>query len=151
MEMIPIEISTENSLDSTREFGLFLIKCLSTIKMIHWYTDTYNAHVIFGSLYEDIEELFDELQEEIIGTKKQSNILFPRFSFNCEQYENISLYRDENLKILDVYYNLYNDITNVLTSLEFNTHTTKIKSGIKNTVDSIITRFNKTNYLLSSL
>lgn len=141
----------ENSLDSTREFGLFLVKSLSIIQMIHWYTKNYNAHKILGHLYDDIKVLFDDLQEEIIGTSSSSNVPFPKFSVNIDQFQNICNFTDENLSILEIYYGLYNEITNALTSLEFKTYTTTVKSGINNTVDTIISRFNKTNYLLSLL
>lgn len=151
IEIISNTPIVENSLDSTREFGIFLLKSLSTIQMIHWYTKNYNAHKIFGSLFDDIKELFDALQEEIIGTSMSSNLNFPKFSFNIDQFQNIYNFKDENLNILDIYYGLYNEVTNVLTSLEFKNYTTNVKSGLTNTVDSIITRFNKTNYLLSLL
>ena len=151
IEIITTQNSIENSLDPTREFGLFLTKCLSFIKMTHWYTSNYNAHKILGSLYDDLSNLFDELQEEIIGTSKTRNVIFPKFSFNIQHIEDLSLFNDEDSSILSTYYNVSNEIMNTLTSLEFNTYLTKVKSGVKNTVDAILTRINKTNYLLSIL
>jgi hypothetical protein len=143
--------NVEGTLDTTREFALLLVKSLSIIQMIHWYTKNYDAHIIMGALYDDIKILFDDLQEEIIGTSSGSNVIFPKISFNLSQLESIYNFKDTDCNILNIYYQLYNEITNALTSTELRGYTTNIKSGIQNTIDSVISRLNKTNYLLSLL
>ena len=66
IEIITTQTTTSN-VDPTREFGLCLMKAESIIHMVHWYVLNYDAHKILGSLYEDLDELFDSLQEEIIA------------------------------------------------------------------------------------
>jgi DNA-binding ferritin-like protein len=139
----------ENSLDSSREFGILLLKAESIIHMVHWYVLNYDAHKILGSLYEDLDGLFDKLQEEIIGVCRQTNTTLPRVNAVVLDLDHILQYRDENSNILETYYKVYNILTELLTSLEFNNFLTQAKTGIHNTVDEIISRLNKTNYLLS--
>ena len=50
---------------------------------------------------------------------------------------------------MDTYYFVNKSVVNVLTSTEFKGFTSQVKSGIQNTVDDILTKFNKANYLLS--
>lgn len=139
----------ENSLDSSREFGVLLLKAESIIHMVHWYVLNYDAHKILGSLYEDLDGLFDKLQEEVIGVCRQSNTALPRVNAVVLDLDHILQYRDENGNILETYYKVYSILTELLTSLEFNNFLTQSKTGIHNTVDEIISRLNKANYLLS--
>jgi hypothetical protein len=147
-----IEIITttavQSSLDPTRVFGIILNKATSTIKMLHWYVLDYNTHEILGDLYDDLTDLFDKLQEEIIGTSKEYSVTFPSFNISDIQLEHIEMYQD-NQVIINYYYNLANLIKDMLTSLEFNNYVTSVKSGINNTKEDILSRINKTNYLLS--
>jgi DNA-binding ferritin-like protein len=140
-----------NSLDSTREFGSFLLKSNSIIHMIHWYVLNYNAHKILGNLYEDLDELFDTLQEEIIGTTRNNNVNFPKINFQIPvlELDDVSRFVDDNGQLLDIYFEVFKEITAVLTSIEFNNFVTQVKSGINNTVEEILSRLNKANYLLS--
>ena len=144
------QIQIINSLDTTREFGLFLNKLSSGIKMIHWYIQDYNVHKLFGKLYDNLNELFDKLQEEIIGTSKTSNILFPKLNLLIDNIENLENYQD-NQKIMDVYNQLSLVLKNLLCSLEFKQYTDAVQSGINNTKEEIISELNKTEYLLSML
>lgn len=139
----------ENSLDSTREFGILLLKAEAIIHMVHWYVLNYDAHKILGGLYEDLDGLFDKLQEEVIGVCRQNNLSLPRVNSVILDLDHLLQYRDENNNILGTYYKVYNTITELLTSIEFNNFMTQAKSGLHNTVDEIISRLNKTNYLLS--
>jgi DNA-binding ferritin-like protein len=148
MEIEIITTSAINTLDSTRNFGLFLTKSQSIIHMVHWYSLNYNVHEILGNLYESLDPLFDKLQEEIIGTVRNSNVIFPMFNSTTYDMDNISLYRDDEALIVDTYYNVYKNVTDVLTSIEFKNYTTQVKSGINNTIEEIISTFNKANYLL---
>jgi hypothetical protein len=142
-------ITTANNLDSTREFGLFLKKAHATIHMTHWYTLNYNVHIILGKLYESLDDLFDKLQEEIIGTSRESDILFPLFSASVFDLENISQFRDDTGNILDSYYWTCKKIKEALSCTEFKGYVSQVNSGIQNTVDDIFTKLNKANYLLS--
>jgi hypothetical protein len=51
--------------------------------------------------------------------------------------------------MVDYYFTTYDNIINVLLSYEFENYVKNSKSGILNTRDEIITRFNKTNYLIN--
>jgi len=146
---IPTFGDITDSLDSTRLFGLFLSKALVTIHMVHWYVLNYDAHIILGDLYDDLDSKFDKLQEEIIGTARQTGALFPMTSPSMFDLENISQYKDNTSRIMDTYYFVNKSVVNVLTSTEFKGFTSQVKSGIQNTVDDILTKFNKANYLLS--
>ena len=138
-----------NPLDSTREFGIFLLKSLSMIRMLHWYAPDYQTHIVLGDLYEELDPLFDKLQEEIIGTLKEysaSNAIFPMLAKNSLEFENIENYTtDSNY---NCFYQVFKTLTETLTSIEFNNYLTQIKSGISNTVEDTISSLNKANYLL---
>jgi DNA-binding ferritin-like protein len=142
--------AVQSTLDPTRVFGIILNKATSTIKMLHWYVVDPNAHEILGELYNDLTDLFDKLQEEVIGTSMEYSIVFPSFNINGIQLEHIEMYQN-NQVIIDYYYNLANLIKDMLTSLEFNNYVTSVKSGINNTKEDILSRINKTNYLLSMI
>jgi len=142
--------AVESNLDPTRNFGIILNKAASIIKMCHWYVCDHNAHEILGDLYDDLSDLFDKLQEEIIGTCKENNATFPSFNSTLIQLDHIEAYRDNDY-ILDYYYNVAGVIKDILTSLEFNQYITTVKSGLTNTKEDIITRINKANYLLSMI
>lgn len=146
---IPTFGDITDSLDSTRLFGLFLSKALATIHMVHWYVLNYDVHIILGDLYEDLDGKFDKLQEEIIGTARETGAVFPMTSPNVFDLENLSQFKDNTSRIIDTYYWVNKSVVDVLTSTEFKGFTTQVKSGIQNTVDDILTKFNKANYLLS--
>jgi DNA-binding ferritin-like protein len=146
---IPTFGNITDSLDSTRFFGLFLSKALATIHMVHWYVLNYDVHIILGDLYEDLNGKFDKLQEEIIGTARETGAVFPMISPNVFDIENLSQFKDNTSRIIDTYYWVNKSVVDVLTSTEFKGFTSQVKSGIQNTVDDILTKFNKANYLLS--
>ena len=148
-DLVPTFGEIADSLDSTRVFGLFLKKAHSTIHMVHWYVLNYDAHIILGDLYESLDKQFDKLQEEIIGTARDTGAQFPVFPSNAFDLDNISQYKDDTKRIIDTYYYVYKTVTDILTSTEFKSYTSQVKSGIQNTVDSILTKFNKANFLLS--
>jgi hypothetical protein len=149
MEIEIIKTSaTLNRLSTTKDFGIILNQITSVIKMSHWYAKNYNSHIILGDLYDDLTELFDKLQEEIIGTVNSNDgVLFPMFNgvnieVNPELFNN-----DDNTNV--IYYNTVEIIQNILSSIEFKNYISSVKSGISNTVEDILSRINKTNYLLS--
>jgi len=149
MEIQIIQTTELNSESKTQKFATILNRILSNIKMIHWYIKDYNKHQIFGDLYTDLSDLFDSLQEEIIGTQRDKDLDFPEFdrdsTFRDEDFQN---YLDDK-SMVDYYFTTYDNIINVLLSYEFENYVKNSKSGILNTRDEIITRFNKTNYLIN--
>jgi DNA-binding ferritin-like protein len=140
-------IRTNTPFDPTVNFGIILNKVISNIKMLHWYTGCYNMHLIFGELYESLSDLFDKLQEEIIGTSKKTGIEFPNISLTVDEPNSITYTDDEY--ITSEYYDIDNKLKEILYSLEFKGYTDSVKSGIENTKDEITTAFNKATYLLS--
>jgi hypothetical protein len=148
-----IEIITQNitsNIDPTREFGICLLKTESIIHMIHWYVLNYDTHKILGSLYEDLDDLFDKLQEEVIGCTRTNTALFPTFNNSIFDsiLNDINNFSDENGNIIDVYFNTHREISSILTSIELNNYITQVKSGMHNTIEEILSRFNRANYLL---
>lgn len=147
IEIIQVK-SQEDQVDPTRHFGIFLKKVNTLIHMIHWYANDYQVHKILGKLYEDIDELFDTLQEEIIGTSKVQNVKFPKFITNID-VDNIEQYKGNTQDVINTFNKTNEIVQNILTSIEFNGYVSSVKSGINNTRDEILTKFNRANYLLS--
>jgi hypothetical protein len=139
----------ECSLDATREFGILLTKALSIIHMVHWYAPNYDTHVILGDLYDSLDDLFDKLQEEIIGTSKLQNQQFPSLGPVVLDLDYINQYRSEGNNIMDTYTKTYQTVVNILSSLEFTSYVDNVRSGLNNTKEEVFTSFNKANYLLS--
>jgi DNA-binding ferritin-like protein len=149
MQVEIIKINSEGvSLDSTRQFGVTLKKIHSSIHLLHWYAADINVHEILGDLYASLDGLFDKLQEEIIGTSRIQNSLFPNINSNID-IEDINQYKGDAEDILSNYKKVNEFTQNLLTSLEFNNYITTVKSGINNTKEDILSSFNKANYLLS--
>lgn len=141
--------SITNSLDSTRELGLFLQKALTIIKMTHWYVCDYDKHVILGNLYESLDELFDDLQEEVIGTCRSNNVIFPKINLEALSCENLSAFNDQSGEIISNFSEVNLKLCNLFASLEFKAFLTQVPSGINNTVEEILSALNKASYLLS--
>jgi hypothetical protein len=139
-------IKTTTQINNTINIGIILNKTLSNIKMLHWYTGCYNMHLIFGELYDTLSDLFDKLQEEIIGTSRKTGIEFPDLNINLGEPDPI-VYTDDEY-ILQEYYVIDNKIKDFFSSLEFKTYVNSVKSGIDNTKDEINTALNKATYLL---
>jgi DNA-binding ferritin-like protein len=150
MQIEIIQISENDPLTPTKNFGVILNRTLSTIKMLHWYVKIYDVHVILGDLYDDLGELFDKLQEEIIGTvnERSSSIEFPNFKIDIIQDENFNSYVDDET-VISHYYQTVDVIKDILSSFEFDIFVKDSKTGLNNTKEDILTRINKTNYLLS--
>lgn len=135
------------TLDSTRKFGSLLNSIISNVKMMHWYTNDYNMHLIFGNLYDNLNDLFDKFQEEIIGLSKCSKEQFPEFQLN--NFDNNQYTNDE--AIMDSYVALEIFLKQILTSFELDSYIKNVTSGLNNTKEEIISTLNKTNYLLSMI
>lgn len=134
--------------DPTVDFGIILNKITSQIKMLHWYSNCYNAHIIFGELYDSLSDLFDKLQEEIIGTSKTTGVQFPNFSIDLFKEANQLIYSDKEY-VFQEFYDICHKTKNLICSSEFNGYVDSIQSGIANTKDEILTAFDKAAYLLS--
>jgi hypothetical protein len=147
IEIIKIA-SQEDPLDYTRKFGVILTNIQSYIHMLHWYANDYQVHLILGELYDSLDDLFDKLQEEIIGTSRIQKVNFPSFNSNLK-LEDINQFKGGIQEIVNVYNSVANCTKELLTSIEFNGYVTSVKSGINNTKEDIITSFNKADYLLS--
>lgn len=139
-----------DNLDPTRFFGILISRSLTSLHMLHWYTKNFNFHEIIGELYSDLNDLFDKFQEEIIGTSKNSTLLFPGFDPESVELE-IELYKGDDKELLENYYKLSTTIIAILSSREISNYIDTVQSGLNNTKEDILSRINKTNYLLDML
>jgi DNA-binding ferritin-like protein len=151
MDITIVRTQQESSLDSTVFFGILLSKTLTLIHMTHWYILNHNVHEILGDLYEDLDGLFDKLQEEIIGTSKLQGKTFPSFSPETLNIDDINQYSGDNQDLLEVYYKTTIKLTAILNSLEFSNYVESVDSGLNNTKEDILSRINKANYLLAMI
>ncbi len=141
IEIIKVK-PVDNNLEATKKFGMFLNNILSSIKMLHWYTNNYNVHKILGKHYEELSNLFDKLQEEIIGTSSGSNVLFPMVNTSTFELLDYSDFSNAYITIIEQFKNNTN-------SIEFNNYLNSVSSGINNTKEEIFSEINKTLYFLS--
>jgi hypothetical protein len=147
IEIVKIQ-ENEINLDTTKIFGIYLLKVKSAIQVLHWYSDDYQVHLILGDLYESLNDLFDKLQEEIIGTSKRQKVQFPLFNDNVN-LNDINQFKGNVVEITNTYNTISTELINVLTSMDFENYIKSVKSGINNTKEDVLSTINKTNYLLS--
>jgi DNA-binding ferritin-like protein len=147
-----INIIKISNTDNTKIFAFILNRFLSSVKMMHWYTCNYNMHKIFGNLYDDLGDLFDSLQEEIIGTsnKNENYDRFPTLDIECIKDEEHLNYQDD-VSILNHYMSNQNTLKDILDCFEFKSYAENSRSGLMNIKDEIVSRLNKTNYLLNMI
>lgn len=145
---ISVDKSAQEEVDNTKNFAIILSEISSIIHLIHWYIQDFNIHNLMGDLYEDLNTLFDKLQEEIIGTSKNSQTPFPSFSLECFDSKNLEQYQTKE-DLLDTYFKTTTKLIAILNSSEFKMYLDLVTSGLNNTKEDIISRINKTNYLLS--
>jgi len=141
-------ITTNYTLDSTRKLAAAFNAMLSDIKMMHWYTQNYNLHLIFGDMYNALSDLIDKLQEEIIGTSRQTGISFPDCNLDEFLKFDINNFKDDE-SIVFCFNALQSTIKQILESAEFVSYEKSVTSGLNNTKDEIISLLNKNNYLIS--
>jgi hypothetical protein len=103
------------------------IQLLMQLRVLHWKTKIYNQHIILGNLYEDLDELTDELIETLMGYTEvdlETNII------NIETYDKIDLNK---------YFKNY---------IAFLINIKEEYPQQSNICDSMIDKINKTCYLL---
>ena len=146
------DIESEGSdLTNTKYFALILLKSLSYLKLLHWYTNNFNYHSIIGELYESLDSLFDKFQEEIIGTSSNCNIPFPAFSPDSVDLSDILQTPNDLESFLDGFNKTTTLLKAYLNSPELNTYISSVPSGLNNTKEEIISAINKAIYLLNML
>lgn len=148
---VTIVTAVEHSLDPTRHFGVMLNNSLSVLKMLHWYSPNFNFHELVGSLYNDLTDLFDSFQEEIIGTSKAEKISFPSFSPDSFCTDKIEIYSGDLEEMLEVYDMTTTKLLAIFNSREIDNYINSVTSGLNNTKEGILSRINKSNYLISML
>lgn len=149
MEIEIIRISPKNN---TIDFAVFLNNFLNKVKILHWYTSNFDLHKILNEVYDNLNENFDKLQEEIIGTSNMYESKFPIFDFKSTQiliddYSFLNSDRD----IVSFYKKITLEFKNILNSIEFNNYISSVQSGINNTKEDIMSEINKSLYLISMI
>lgn len=150
LEITAIQISTsidskESAIENIFKFCNVLNRILGNLKICHLFTDNYNAHQIYGNLYDSLSINFDKLAEELIGLVK----IDPRLDFPlCDPILNDPTFENSD------YYQLFQISVNSLYSvLTLNTFLTFVenapKNGIKNVLEEIYNSINKAGYLLT--
>jgi len=119
-------------------------KILSNIKLCHLFTNNYDSHKIYGELYDKLSELFDILEEEIIGLLRSGPITdFPSTNLNPVSIE----YEDSDY--YEPFKSVINDLFSTLTFSEFQNFVENApKNGIGNILEKIYSAANKAEYLL---
>lgn len=136
-------------LSNSKYFALILLKTLSSLKMLHWYTNNFNYHNIIGDLYESLDNLFDKLQEEIIGTN--SNICFPAFSPDSINPEEILNLEQDLNSFIDQFNKITTILKAYLNSPEFYNYVSVVPSGLNNVKEEILSAINKASYLINMI
>ena len=117
---------------------------LSKIKECHLFTNNYNAHKIYGKLYDSLSDSFDTLEEEIIGLVKLGNGL--NFPANSSEILDIEFSESDYYLQFQV---TINELFSILTVVEFEEFLDNApKNGIRNTLEDIFGSINKSEYLL---
>jgi hypothetical protein len=119
-------------------------RILSNIKLCHLFTNNYDSHKIYGELYDTLSDLFDTLEEEIIGLLRSGPITeFPVDTVDVftTEYDESDYYRQFKI--------LINELFSILTFSEFQNFVENApKNGIKNILEEIYSATNKAEYLL---
>ena len=133
-----------SSISGVFEFCKELNEFLTKIKIFHLFTDNYDSHKIYGELYDSLSDLFDSLQEEIIGLVR---------SGCSEPFPNIETHFTGVCYEESTYYNTFKSTIEMLfTFLTCNSFETFFenapKHGINNILEEIYSAVNKAEYLL---
>ena len=144
IEILNVTIIEESPVFKAFGFCNNLNKILSDIKLCHLFTDNYDSHKIYGELYDTLSNIFDTLEEEVIGLLKSGPITdFPTNTLNIGtiDYEESDYYDPFKITI--------NNLFSILTFSEFQNFVENApKNGIKNILEEIYSAANKAEYLL---
>jgi hypothetical protein len=146
MEIIKITYDGRNdSISKLYEYCTNLNKILSNIKLCHLFTKNYNTHIIYGNLYDELSDLFDKLQEELIGLHNVVNSTpFPFIEFVPAGVDY------DSTDWMDVFKQTINNLYALLLDDSFVEYlSTLSKNGINNTIDEIYSKINRADYLLN--
>jgi hypothetical protein len=144
-----IEIIKVQSSNNTMQFACYLNNFLSNVKLLHWYTLNINLHEILGDTYSTLSDLFDKLQEEIIGVSNVEKVNVPFNQNNLNLFDESVLCNDET--IAKNFIVMVSGFKGILTSQDFKNYTSSIKSGINNTAEEVISNLNKSLYLIEMI
>lgn len=144
-----IEIIKIQNKSYTLGFANYFNKVLSDVKLFHWYVLNYDVHNILGEIYSKLSDLFDDLQEEIIGTYKLENNPPPIFNNTLKDIDEEILNTDES--IVEHYKSLVTNVKNVLCSVDFENYVSTSRSGINNVKEEVLSQINKSLYLLNMI
>lgn len=153
MNLTPINVYINNSLNEDnnkiKQFNLFLLDVLSSIKLIHWHSDNYNFHKILDDVYNNFNELFDKLSEEIIGISKNKNICF---NIQCPERNLTGLFDCNNLQNqINEYYSILDSLESTLKNDDISFLIDNSVNGINNILEEIFSESNKSKYLINML
>lgn len=112
----------------------YVLTFLSQVRVIHWQTNNYVVHKVFGKLYDDLNDLFDDIVEGMMG-KYERFVINDKLEIELkdEQDINLNIFLDKNVKILNSFKNdLFDEC-----------------DDIKNIIDEIVAMLNKTKYLIT--
>lgn len=112
----------------------YVLTFLSQVRVIHWQTNNYVVHKVFGKLYDDLNDLFDDIVEGMMG-KYERFVINDKLEIELkdEQDINLNIFLDKNIKILNSFKNdLFDEC-----------------DDIKNIIDEIVAMLNKTKYLIT--
>ena len=153
MNLTPINVYINNNLEENKnkikQFNLFLLDILSSIKLIHWHSDNYNFHKILDDVYNNFNELFDKLSEEIIGISKNTNICF---TIQCPERNLTNLFdcncfQDQ----INEYYSILDSLESTLKNDDMSLLVNNSINGINNILEEIFSESNKSKYLINML
>lgn len=146
LEITTIHLTAVEESPIFKAFGFCdnLNKILSGIKLCHLFTNNYDSHKIYGELYDTLSDVFDTLEEEVIGLLRSGPITdFPTNTLNIGtiDYEESDYYSPFKITI--------NNLFSVLTFSEFQNFIENApKNGIMNILEEIYSAANKAEYLL---
>lgn len=103
-----------------KQLLLSLVSVNVNLRLAHWQADTItNAHRVLGDLYEDMDELIDELVEVVIG--KDLDVSFPELSINLVPNaapKDLLAVGLATVRSLRVPFNADEDVLNLLADME---------------------------------
>jgi DNA-binding ferritin-like protein len=152
MNLTPINVYIDNNIkeknNNVKKFSLYLCDILSSIKILHWYSNEYNFHKILNEIYESFDESFDKLVEEIIGVTNSGVC----FSLECPERSVKKLLdsscTEEQIKEL---FGILESLENTVKNKNMEIFVNSCFNGINNTIEEILSASNKCKYLINMI